>query len=573
MINEKSKVEYVDVDDGAKKSVKGGRRVSKASKIKVGLFSALSLALVLGMSGCSSDGSRSDQNGTQASQNMQSSQATTSSSESSDELDLSFSKRDLDYSYDADSATKIELSNSGIDIVGDGASAEGSTLTLSAAGTYILNGSLSDGEIIVSAGDEDKLQIVFDGLSVNNANGPAMLVNNADKVFITVADGTQNHLSDGTEYDLEGDDDNRDGALFSRDDLTINGTGELTVEGNYSHAIVSKDDLVIAGPTMIVESKEDGMQGDDCVKIAEGDLTIDAGDDAIKSDTVVYIKDGTIDVRTCSEGYEAEKVIIDGGTHNIFATDDAINAALSTDSSSSTTMSDLVNAGNGMAFEGEPPNAPSRGSSSVSEIDSVVQTVKAPGQQNGSFGQQRNLGSNNGSGNGSRDDGGSMPGNDRGMMDSNMGRFGGNGMPQSSNDCLVQINGGVLTLTGGADGIDSNGNVEINGGIVMVCGPNSGMDGSLDYDLSAQVNGGTVLMTGSLGSTNGLDLSEQPWMIASIQGSKGSTVSLMDADGNELASMSATQSFGNVFVSSDQIKSGSSFTITVNGSPVSLTMK
>ena len=154
-----------------------------------------------------------------------------------------------------------------------------------------------------------------------------------------------------------------------------------------------------------------------------------------------------------------------------------------------------------------------------------------------------------------------------------MGGFDGGGMAQSSSSCLVQINGGTLTLSGGNDGIDSNGNVEINGGVVLVCGPNSGMDGSLDYDLSAQVNGGTVLMTGAVGSTKGLDQSEQAWMVASVQGGKGSNVTLRDASGNELATLMATQAFANAFVSSPEIANGASFTIEVDGTPTSLTMK
>lgn len=577
---------------------------------KMALAAGLSLALVAGLSGCVTGGSSASDTG--KSQKGQAAQAEQSTQDASEELDLSFSKRDLDYSYDESSATKIQLADGAISIEGDGAAADGSTLTLSADGTYIVSGSLADGEIVVAAGDEDKLQVVFDGVSVTNSDGPAFFVDNADKVFITLAEGTQNSLADGATYSLDGDDDNRDGAIFSRDDLTINGTGELTVTGNYQHAIVSKDDLVIAGPTMDVTAKEDAMQGDDCIKVAEGAITVNAGDDGLKSDTVVYVKDGTIDVQSCVEGYEAEKIIVDGGTHTIIASDDALNAALQTETSgaANTAFGDTPSGS-------EPPSAPSDGE--MPEAPSGDMPGQAGGHHNDdhsgyhnggstgattavAFEQQGNAASGNGfgqkgngapGGKGMRDgsgmpdgstapdgqqmpDGstnGSAPSFDNGMQGGKMGGFGGGGgMAQSSDTCLIQINGGTLTLSGGADGIDSNGNVEINGGVVLVCGPNSGMDGSLDYDLSAQVNGGTVLMTGSVGSTKGLDQSEQAWTVASVQGSKGSNVALLDANGNELASLTATQAFASVFASSPQIANGSAFTIEVDGTPTSLTM-
>lgn len=145
-------------------------------------------------------------------------------------------------------------------------------------------------------------------------------------------------------------------------------------------------------------------------------------------------------------------------------------------------------------------------------------------------------------------------------------------MAQSSSSCLIQINGGTLVLSGGNDGIDSNGNVEINGGTVLVCGPDSGMDGALDYDLSAQVNGGVVLMTGTIASTRGLDGSTQAWTVADVTGAAGSTVSLQDAAGNELASLVATMSFSSAFASAPSIAEGDAFALVVDGVATNATM-
>lgn len=113
-------------------------------------------------------------------------------------LDLDYSKRDLDASYDAASATTIALSGTSATVSGSGASVsdDGATVIVSAAGTYVVTGELTDGQLVVEAGDDDKVQLVLSGATINNADGPAIYVKNADKCFVTLADGTQNTLTD-----------------------------------------------------------------------------------------------------------------------------------------------------------------------------------------------------------------------------------------------------------------------------------------------------------------------------------------------------------------------------------------
>ena len=144
-----------------------------------------------------------------------------------------FPDRDVDPSYDEASATKIVLDGSGASVTGEGATADGSTVTISADGTYVVSGTLADGQIVVSLpGDEDKAQIVLDGVTIHNEDGPAIQVDQADKVFLTLADGSTNMLSDGTSYALAEGEDEPYAALYSKDDLTINGSGALRVPGN-----------------------------------------------------------------------------------------------------------------------------------------------------------------------------------------------------------------------------------------------------------------------------------------------------------------------------------------------------
>lgn len=204
-------------------------------------------------------------------------------------MDFDYSDRDKDASYDAASATKIVLSGAGATIEGDGASADGSTVTITAAGTYVVSGELADGALVVNATDQDKVQVVLAGATIRNADGAAFEVQQADKVFVTLAEGSQSTLADGAAYTLADGEDEPNAALFS------------------------KDDLVIAGGTLTVTAKEDGLRGKDCVKIADGSLTVTAGGDGVKSSN--------------DEDPTRGFVAIDGGTFALDVQDDGVQAA------------------------------------------------------------------------------------------------------------------------------------------------------------------------------------------------------------------------------------------------------
>lgn len=502
------------------------------------LQTAAALCLVIACSGCTPSASTTNQTSNQ-----------TNETNTTIEPDLTFSKRDLDPSYDEATATHINLTGNSALVEGTGASVQDNTVTITDEGSYIVSGSLDNGFVVVDTSSETKVQVVLAGATIHNDASSAMYVKNADKVFLTLAAGTKNKLSDGENYQLESEDDNRDGTIFSHDDLTINGMGTLEVTGNYQHAIVSKDDLVITGGTLNVTSKEDAFQGKDCIKIADGAYTVSAGDDAFHSDAYFYVKDGTINVSKCYEGYEGQRVIIDGGTHSVTASDDAINAAVPSSSSTS---------------EGQALTAPadqtsqdwaqkSARSFSSSERKMMPGNIEAPDGLTAPDGVMDETGKKaltdiNGAGG---------TGGAAGM--------GGKGMAQSSENCLIQINGGTLTLTGGADAIDSNGNVEITGGTLVVCGPSKGMDGALDYDLKASITGGTMLMLGSIGSTQGLSDSSQASALLNISGQQGQEVIFATEDGEALLQTIAPTNFSAVFVSSPVIYKDQVFSVSVDG--------
>ena len=249
-------------------------------------------------------------------------------------MDFEYSDRDKDASYDVASATNIALSGQGATVSGEGAAVEGTTVTITAAGTYAVTGELTAGSLVVNADGQDKVQIVLSGASIRNEAGPALNIQQADKVFVTLADGTQNTLADGASYELAEGEDEPNAALYSKADLTINGTGALSVEGNYRHGVNCKDDLVVTGGAITVVAKEDGLRGKDCVKVADGSFAITAGGDGVKSSNdedptrgFVSIDGGAFAVEAGDEGFPAATYLrLAGGDAQIKAADHALRS-------------------------------------------------------------------------------------------------------------------------------------------------------------------------------------------------------------------------------------------------------
>lgn len=232
--------------------------------------------------------------------------------------------------------TEITLEDTGYTVSGQGAEASGNVLNIKNAGTYVLSGALENGVILVDAGDNDEVRLVLNGVSLTCADGAPLFIKNADKTTLSLAPGTVNTLADGASYTYEyydTKDEEPTAAIFSKDDLVINGTGTLNVTANYKDAITGNDDIKIIEGTLNLTAADDGIVGKDMVAVVTADVTIDAGGDGIKSsnDTdagkgFIAIANGSFDIAACADGLQAEtELYIEDGRFDITAGGGAAN--------------------------------------------------------------------------------------------------------------------------------------------------------------------------------------------------------------------------------------------------------
>ncbi|MDQ0662911.1 hypothetical protein QFZ35_001409 [Arthrobacter ulcerisalmonis] len=318
-------------------------------------LSVAALALSLGLAGCSTPsttaGSASSVGGTSST-----AAAGATAAVALDTLaeDTHYDADDL--TWDASSEVAVTLADGATVASGsDAVKVDGDTVTISAAGTYRLSGSLANGRIVVAAGESDTVRIILDGARISNSSGSPFVVQSADEAIVYLADGTTSSLSDASTYADQGTD-APNAALYSKADLTIAGSGSLAVEGNFNDGISSKDGLVLASGNVTVKAADDGIVGKDYAVLLDGAYQVTAGDDGFKSDNdqdegrgwvlvnggtlnvsaaddgvkaynTLTIAGGTTTVAKSEEGLEAQHIVVSGGTTTVTANDDGVNAS------------------------------------------------------------------------------------------------------------------------------------------------------------------------------------------------------------------------------------------------------
>lgn len=424
---------------------------------------------------------------------------TESSVSSSEDSAYTYSDYELDDSFDRQSAASITLSGSTAQSNGSGVSINNATVTISKEGCYLISGELEDGQIIVDAGDSDKVQLVLDNASIHCSTGSAILVRNADNVKVTLAADSENELSDGTEYQT--DNDNPDAALFSKDDLVINGSGSLTVQGNYKHGIAGNDDLVITGGRLTVNSLSHALRGKDSVAILDGTFVLTSQKDGIQASNTedstkgwVQIDGGNFTIQSSGDGIQAEtNLSIYDGSFTITSGGGAVNGADHTENRGGgfgRPGGNRPDSANGQTSP-EMPSQPAEGGQTPSEMPSQP----AEGEQSSS-------------GNESDyselifdpDDFDDTSTDDSDTTVSTKGIKAGNALLiqqgtfviDSADDAIhsnysVTIDGGSFQLSSGDDGIHAEAYLNINGGTTTIAESYEGLEAA-----QIHISGGTT---------------------------------------------------------------------------------
>ena len=511
-----------------------------------------------------------------------------------------FSDRDLDGSYDESKATRIALSDGGTTVTGDGATVSGNTVTITAAGTYLISGTLSEGQIKVEANEADKVQLVLSGATVTSANSAALHVAKADKVFLTLADGSENTLATSGAYAAT-DDSAIDGAVFSRSDLTVNGGGSLAVSSAEGNGIVCRDDVVLASGTATVTAAKHAIQANDSVRIAGGSYTLHAGTDGIhaKNDEdsklgYIYVAGGSLDITAESDGFDANYVLrVDGGTITVSAGDDGLHAEsdLSVNGGDITVTKsneglegarvtiaggtqDVVASDDGVNASGDPDDSDSSSNTDDDSSKNNAPSSDRPGTAGG--GQMTGRQEPPAQDQGGRGDSTPPQVRQDGQGNGAPPQSGQGGMAAGADEsAYLLITGGTLTVKADGDGLDSNGALEVSGGEVYVNGPTSDGDSAIDYGdgSTATITGGTVVALGSTGMAEGFgNSSTQGSMLISASGNAGDTVTLSDSSGKVLCSYVAQKSFACVLVSAPGVEQGKSYTLKVGSNSIDVTL-
>lgn len=402
-------------------------------------LTALGIVLTLALTGCGESDSENKDGTTEQ---------TEIASETNEISEDMFTKRDLNSDYDESDSAKILLNGNSAECSSDAVSIDGSTITIHDEGTYIISGTLDDGMIIVNADEQDKPQLVFDGVTINSETSAPLYIVEADKVVVTLAENSENILSNGGTFTAI-DENNIDAAIFSKQDLTLNGYGSLTITSPAGHGIVSKDDLVLTGGTYSIDSASHGLDANDSVRVVNASITVDAGKDGIHAENTddtelgfVYVESGSFHIEAEGDGISAGAYMqIEDGSFDILSGGGSVNAAQQTSESWGGFRGQQMGRGQGMDHQ----NLAGQSAETTEDDSSTsIKGIKATGN--------------------------------------------------------LTINGGIFTLDSADDAIHSNTSVSVNGGSFDI----SSGDDAFHADDTLSITEGDVNITESYEGLEGL---------------------------------------------------------------------
>lgn len=471
------------------------------------------------------------------------------------------------------------------------------SITITESGVYNLSGEITNGLITINTDGNVKLNL--NGVTITNSSGPAIYVESSNTVVINTIEGTTNTLSDGSTYTSY--DEDVEGAIYSKDDLVLEGNGTLVVTGNKGDAIVCKDDLKINSGTYNITAKDDAIRGTDSVYILDGTFEINADGDGIKStkeqdETKGYVKivNGTFNITAKFDGIQVEtKLLIDNGEFNITTGGGSSNSSqksgwgnwqnsnISSDSAKGlkagdnivitggtfnlNTSDDAIHSNNYVGISGGEFKIASGDDGIHADTELVIDNGDIDITNSYEGLEAKTITINNGNINiVSSDDGINAAGGNDG---SGFNRPGAN--INSSDQSTFTINGGTIYVNASGDGLDSNGNIYINGGNIIVDGPTDNGNGALDYDSELKITDGTLIAIGSSGMAQGISTSSTQYGVLinfTSNYNSGSVISIVDSNNNEILSYTANKSFSSIAFSSSKLEKGATYTVKINGS-------
>jgi hypothetical protein len=527
-----------------------------------------------------------------------------------DPITVEYDRDDLDAGAGAGATDVTNIVLAGDAITSDGARATvaGSVVTIGAAGTYRISGTLDDGQIVVDTTDADAVVLLLSGADITSRTSAPIYVKNAEKTVVTLADGTVNAVTDGSSYVFdEPASDEPNAAIFSKDDLTINGNGSLTVTANYNNGIASKDDLKITAGNIAVNAVNDGIKGRDSIAVLAGTITVNAGADGLQANNdedaekgYIVIEGGTLDITSALDGVQAQtRLLVSGGDITISAGGGSANGSggqgqgdwgmggFADDNGSSVSTKglkaslDLTIDGGKITIDAADDALHSNGSVTINggELqvatgDDAVHADETLTINSGNLNvttcyeglESADITINDGTIHiVSTDDGlNAVSATGEGGM---VGRPGPGGFGGGNNN--LTINGGYTAIDALGDGFDINGSVDMTAGVLIINGPTRNGDGPLDYDGTFTLSGGFLVAVGSAGMAQAPSTSSsQNSVLVNLESAQpaGTIVHVGSEDGEEILTFVPTKAYQSLALSSPELKDGETYVVYVGGS-------
>lgn len=494
-----------------------------------------------------------------------------------------FTDADKTPSYDENSAVTIALDGNAVTASSDAVTAADGKVTISSPGAYVVSGNGNNVSIIVDlpADTTEKVRLVLDNVSITNDDFAAIYVKNADKTFIILKG--ENAL--GVTGDFVTVDENKvDGAVFSKDNIVFQGDGSLTIASS-KHGIVGKDDVKFTGGTISVTAANHGVEANDSVRIASANVTIVSGKDGVHventSDTTkgyFYMESGYLKITAGYDGIDASGTVqVTGGITDITAGGGSGKTLSSSDISTKgikatadmliadgaitiNSADDSVHSNDTIAIGGGTLNLAGGDDGVHADTSLTISggTIAITKSYEGLEAQNINISGGKISIKASDDGLNAAGGNDSSSVG---GRPGQNNFNTAAT-CFITISGGEIYVNASGDGVDSNGNITVTGGTTIVEGPTSDGDGPFDYDGTATIGGGTFVAIGSKGMAMNFASASQGSVLLFVGSqSAGTTIALNDSDGNTLFTMTATESYASVLISTPDMVRGGAYTL------------